>query len=86
MTTVLEIRAKQAAAESVPPMPGVQAPDGRPLWYPPDAVLTIRDVAAILDVLPKTVRAMGLRVAYATPHRPYVLYRWLVEYLEARAA
>jgi hypothetical protein len=83
---VLQIQRTQASAASVPPMPAIETPEGRTMWLPPDAILTIADVARILDVQPKTVRTMGLKVSYATPHRPYVLYRWLVEYLEARAA
>ena len=84
---LIEIRAHETASVAVPPTPAIVTPDGRSCWYPSDAILTTDDVAGILGVAPKTVRAMeGLRIAYATPHRPFVLYRWLVEYLEARAA
>lgn len=88
MTTILEIRAKHAATESVPPMPTILAPDGRMMWCPGDTILTLDEVAAILSMKdPKTLRRMhGLRIAYATPQRPFVLYRWLVEYLESKAA
>jgi hypothetical protein len=74
------------AARQRKPRVAVTTPDGRPAWYPEDAVLTLDDVAAVLKITVKSVRAVkGLRVAYFTPQRPYVLYRWLVEYLEAQA-
>lgn len=83
---VVEIEAARAAA-SVPPSPTIVDEDGRPMWCPADAVLTIEQVARILGVAPKTVRATeGLKRAFFSPQRPYVLYRWLVEYLEERSA
>lgn len=75
-----------AQGDDVAPVPVIVTTDGRPCCYPPDAVLTLDDVAALLGIKTKTVRTMGIRVAYATPQRPFVLYRWVVEYLEQRAA
>jgi hypothetical protein len=70
----------------VPPEPAVTTPDGRPVWYPPDAILTVEDVAAVLDVAPKTVRRFGIRKAFCSGTTVRYLFRDVVAFLDERAA
>jgi hypothetical protein len=73
-------------ASDVPPEPAVTTPGGRPCWYPPDAVLTIEDVAAVLDVAPKTVRRFGIRKAFCSGTTVRYLFRDVVAFLDQHAA
>lgn len=64
----------------------VTTPDGRPVWYPGDAILTREDVAALLAVSVRTVQEYPIRVAYPSPTKPRYLFRDVVAFLNSRAA
>lgn len=61
-------------------------PAGRPCWYPPDAVLTREEVAAVLDVSIRTVERYSIRVAYPSPTKPRYLFRDVIAFLNAKVA
>ena len=64
----------------------VTTPEGRVCWFPDTAVLTRKDVAAVLDMSERTVERLPIRVAYPSRQSPRYLYRDVVAFLEARAA
>jgi hypothetical protein len=53
----------------------------RPLSYPPDAVLTLREACAWLDISATTFHRRGIKHADGM-----VLAKWVYENLELRAA
>jgi len=73
-------------ASDLPPEPAVTTPEGRPVWYPPDAILTPEEVAAVLDVAPVTVRRFGIKKAFASGTTVRYLFKEVVAFLEARSA
>ena len=74
------------AVRDLPPAPAVTTPEGRPVWFPPDAILTIDEVAAVLDVSPRTVERWPIRKAFCSSQTVRYLFRDVVAYLDSRAA
>ena len=67
------------------PVAVVTTPAGRPVWYPPEAVLTTEEVAAVLGVNPKTVTRWPIRGARLGHKTTRYLFRDVVEFIASRA-
>lgn len=84
-----QARAQQleaAGRRDLPPEPAVLDEDGRPVWFPPDAILTVPNVARLLAVSERTVERWPLKWSYLSKQTKRVLFKYVVEYLEGRAA
>ncbi len=58
----------------------------QPKCYPPETILTTEEVAAWLDVHPKTVRGLGIRTVRLGHSTVRYLAKHVLEYMEAKAA
>lgn len=63
-----------------------EAPDRIPIGYTPETVLTTEEVAAWLDVHPKTVRGLAIKTVRIGHSTVRYLAKHVLEYMEAKAA
>ena len=68
------------------PAPATLTPDGRPCAYPPAAILTQEEVAAVLGVDVRTVQRYGIRKAVLGRRTTRYLYRDVVAFIDRQAA
>lgn len=71
----------------IDPMPAITTPGGRPVWYPDTAILTTEEVAAVLNVEPRTVQRWAKRGRLRrTTMAGRFLFRDVVALLDGAAA
>lgn len=68
------------------PVPLSTTPAGRVTCYPPDAILTVDEVADVLGVDRRTVSRYPIRKAYLSQQTVRYLFRDVVDFVNARAA
>jgi hypothetical protein len=66
--------------------PKADTPDRIPKSYSPETVLTTEEVAAWLDVHPKTVRALPIKTVRLGHSTVRYLAKHVLEYMEQKAA
>jgi hypothetical protein len=57
-----------------------------PIGYSPETILTTEEVAAWLDVHPKTVRKLGIKTCHLGHSTVRYLAKHVLEYMDAKAA
>lgn len=68
------------------PLTAATTPAGRPVWYPPEAILTLDEAAAVLDVDAKTFKRYRIKCARLSSKTPRYLFRDIVAHLSRLAA
>ena len=61
------------------------APDGRPLAYPPDAVLQVEDVAAWLGCSPRHVYRLPIKRSKLSAQKTVIVAKYVYAYLDSVA-
>ena len=68
------------------PVRAVTTPTGRPVWYPPEAILTLDEAADVLGVDTKTFKRYRIKCARLSSKTPRYLFRDVVAHLSRLAA